>query len=111
MQHCIARRVRRRQRRVMLLDLGAGVSIDLQPDRDLDDDRSFPLHGRPSNLFSTPSTLDARVALCQPIARTFEMRFRAAKRFASVRRDLQLRAAVTGRKTDTSSWCVILNLI
>jgi hypothetical protein len=34
-----------RQSAESLSDLGAGVGVDLQPYRDLDDDGCFPLHG------------------------------------------------------------------
>jgi hypothetical protein len=40
------RRIARPERMSSLFDFGAGVSVDFQPDRDLDDDRGLPLHGR-----------------------------------------------------------------
>jgi hypothetical protein len=34
------------ERMSSLFDFGAGVSVDFQPDRDLDNDRGLPSHGR-----------------------------------------------------------------
>ena len=45
-KHRMSRRTRRRQEITRALDLGAGVSVDLEPDRDLDDDRRLPLHSK-----------------------------------------------------------------
>src|SRR5271166_483488 len=41
----LPRRISRRRRIESLFDLGAGVGVDFQSDRDLDNDRGLPLHG------------------------------------------------------------------
>jgi hypothetical protein len=44
-KHRSSRRIGRRQETRSLLDLGAGVGVDLEPNRNFDDDRRLPLHG------------------------------------------------------------------
>jgi hypothetical protein len=63
----MSRRIRRRQETKSLLDLGAGVCVDLKPDRDLDDDRRFPLHGHYLHLKLAVAKVRLGQLGCQPI--------------------------------------------
>src|SRR5215472_15895258 len=63
----MSRRTRRRQEITRALDLGAGVSVDLEPDRDLDDDRRLPLHSKfPPAEFRARQT-KVEVTSCQQL--------------------------------------------
>ena len=45
-KHGSPRRSRRCRKKKRLLNLGAGVGVDLQPHRDIDNDERLPLHGQ-----------------------------------------------------------------
>src|SRR5215467_14146394 len=62
----MSRRTRRRREMTRLLDLGAGVRVDLEPDSDLDNDWCLPLHGSflPTEICARQAT-DGKTC-CQP---------------------------------------------